>query len=256
MRCHPPSGSSRVQRVTSQQQDHVRLEQRDLLIEEGAARLHLERLGVAVARRPALDDVGDVDVATVEPDRLEQRRQQAPGGADEGFALAVLVLAGRLADGHDACGHRSVPGNGLDAREMQRARGALANPPVELEDLFGRRHHWRSSSAPPDGVVAARGVAREPIIAREHRLRNLDGVGRRTLAKVVDAEEQCDARSPVEVSTDAPHLHVIGAGDGSRHRIGAGPPDRQRQGCRGDSRSSARTLRAVVEQVGVLIWVI
>jgi len=80
----------------------------------------------------------------IEPDRFEQAREQPAGGADKRLSLSVLVLARRLADCHDPRGHRPVPRNGLDAGQMQGARGALANPPVELEDLFGRRHHRAS----------------------------------------------------------------------------------------------------------------
>ncbi len=131
------------QRVTAEQQDDVGLEQLDLLIEEVAARIDLERLGIAVARRPALDDVGDVDVAPVEPGRFEQRGEQASGRPDERLALPVLVLTGRLAHGHDPRRHGPVAGHRLGAREVQRARRALPNPSVKLEDLLGGRHHCR-----------------------------------------------------------------------------------------------------------------
>ena len=64
------------------------------------ARRDLVRLGVAVARRTALEHVGDVDVRPREPDRSEQRLEHLAGLADEGRALAVLVIPGGLAHEH------------------------------------------------------------------------------------------------------------------------------------------------------------
>ena len=50
--------------------------------------------GIAVARRPALHDVRDVDVGAGEPDALDQLRQQLPGAADERLTLQVFLLPG------------------------------------------------------------------------------------------------------------------------------------------------------------------
>ena len=63
----PGAGKESLQRVPAEQQDDVRLQQRDLLIEVVAAGLDLERFGIAIAGRTALDDVGDVDVAPIQP---------------------------------------------------------------------------------------------------------------------------------------------------------------------------------------------
>ena len=144
----PASGSRRVSAWRPSSRITSGWSSVDLLIEEVTAGVDLDGLWVAVARRAALDDVRDVDVASVEPGGLEQRREQASGGADERLAFAILVLARSLAHRHHARGHRAVPGHGLNAREVQRACGARAHPPVELEDLFGRRHHCADSSAP------------------------------------------------------------------------------------------------------------
>ena len=76
--------------MTTQQEDDIGLEQVDLLVEEVAARLDLDGFGIAVARRTALHDVGDVDISPVEPDRLEQACEQPACCADERFALAIL----------------------------------------------------------------------------------------------------------------------------------------------------------------------
>lgn len=54
---------------------------------------------VAVLGRPALDDVGDVDIPfPVEVDGLEHFIEQLAAAADEGLSLEVFVLAGALAD--------------------------------------------------------------------------------------------------------------------------------------------------------------
>ena len=47
----------------AERDDHLRLDRVDLPEQERLALLHFVRLGIAVARRPALDHVGDVDVA-------------------------------------------------------------------------------------------------------------------------------------------------------------------------------------------------
>src|ERR1019366_8652944 len=126
-----------------------------------AAGFDFEGFGIAVARWAALRDIGDVDVASVEPCRLEQAVEQTTRRADEGLALTVLVLARRFTDCHHAGGHRAVPGHRLGAGEVQRAGGALGNASVELEHLLGRRHHWRS-------LVHHTGLARAVHPARPH----------------------------------------------------------------------------------------
>src|SRR5438105_548534 len=82
------SGQQTRERVTAQDENQIGTEHLDLLVEEVAARVHLGLLRVAIARRPALDDVGDVDVAPVETHRFEQAREQLPGRSHEGLALA------------------------------------------------------------------------------------------------------------------------------------------------------------------------
>ena len=61
-------------------------DQRELLLEPRHVVRHLVRLGVAVARRPGLHDVGDEDVAAREPGLRQQRVEELPRAADEGAA--------------------------------------------------------------------------------------------------------------------------------------------------------------------------
>ena len=86
----------------------------DLPEQERLARRDFVRLRIAVARRPALDHVRDVDVAALEADRLDDLRQQLTGAADERLALQVFVRAGRFADehqlAHSDCRRRRRPG--------------------------------------------------------------------------------------------------------------------------------------------------
>ena len=61
----------------------------------------LAGLGVAVAGRPALEDVRDEDVLARQSDALDQRGQELAGLAHERDALAVLVVARGLAHEHE-----------------------------------------------------------------------------------------------------------------------------------------------------------
>ena len=74
-----------------------------LLAQISDAALLLVLLRIAVLRRTAFDDVGDVDVfAAVEVDGVQQLVEELTGSADEGLALYILLLAGTFADEHDA----------------------------------------------------------------------------------------------------------------------------------------------------------
>jgi len=73
------------------------------------------------------DDVGDEDLPPVEPDAGEELVQKLAGGADEGLALKILVIAGGLAEEEDARVTASVAGDRLARAPMERARGAGAD---------------------------------------------------------------------------------------------------------------------------------
>ena len=74
------------------------LKQRDLPLEVGQALGGLERRGIAVARRPALQDIGDVHLLAREADGPQHGVEQLARAADERLALAVLLGPGRLPD--------------------------------------------------------------------------------------------------------------------------------------------------------------
>jgi len=89
-----------LQRELPEGHDHLRLDQLDLAAEVRTAGVELVGLGIAVLRRTALDDVGDVDVIARQLHRLDDVGEQLSGAADKRFALQVLVASGRLADEH------------------------------------------------------------------------------------------------------------------------------------------------------------
>ena len=97
-------GSLRVQqrlrREGPERDHHLRLHHVDLPEQERLAGGHFVGLGVAVAGRPALEDVGDVDVLARVAHRLDDLGEQLAGAADERLALDVFVGARRLAHEH------------------------------------------------------------------------------------------------------------------------------------------------------------
>src|SRR3954454_9220707 len=80
---------------------HARLQEAELPLEVRTAGFDLVGLRVAVARRPALDDVGDVHIVARQPNALDEAREELPGPADERDALLVLFGTGTLADEHE-----------------------------------------------------------------------------------------------------------------------------------------------------------
>ena len=113
------------------------------------------RLGIAIARRAALDDVGDVHVLARQADRLDDLGQQLAGAADERLALLVLVRARRLADEHQV-GVRVADAEHdlLAAQRVQlAARARRADLVLEQRE--------QATSVPPATSVA--GSGRSPL---------------------------------------------------------------------------------------------
>ena len=92
----------------------------------GLAGADLGRQRVAVARRPALEHVGDEDVVAREADPLQQRVEELAGLADEGDALLVLVVAGGLAHEHEVGVGVAVADHHLGAAVAEGAAHAPA----------------------------------------------------------------------------------------------------------------------------------
>src|SRR5262249_16093509 len=116
----------------------LRLDEVELVLQVWRARLDLVRHGVAVHRRPALQHVGDVDVAAAQRDAGKQRVEKLAGRADERLTLTVLVEPWSLADHHHVSRAWPHPGDGLRPGRVQPA--VLAGPDglVELVQLRGQ----------------------------------------------------------------------------------------------------------------------
>src|SRR5450759_5001817 len=123
-------------REVAERGDDLGVDEPNLLREERRARRDLDRDGVAVVRRPALEHVGDVDLRACQADRGEQLVKELPCRADEGLALQVLVLAGSLADEHELRIRVTDTEDEPGPRVAQRAAMAVA-------DVLGeRRKVW------------------------------------------------------------------------------------------------------------------
>ena len=85
---------------------HLGLDDLDLPLDPREAGFHLlgARLAIAVTLagrvRAALEDVGDVNLVTVQPGGLDNLCEQLAGRADKRLAFLVLVQPRRLADEH------------------------------------------------------------------------------------------------------------------------------------------------------------
>ena len=151
----------RLRRGIAERHQHVRVHQFDLALDERQADLRLLRRRRAVAGRPPRNDVGDVGLAAVEPDRGDHPVEQLAGAADKRQALDVLVAARRLADEHDARLRIAVG-------EYQPRRGVFQRAAVEifqqraqrLQRRRGARRFARDAiAASGAGAISLRGTA-------------------------------------------------------------------------------------------------
>src|SRR5207237_6167541 len=127
--------------------DQLGLDQLDRPPEVRLARFDLLRQRVAVARRPAFYDVGDIDVLTAQADAVEEVREELSCSADERHALLVLVEAGRLADEHQLGGRRAGAENDLRPALRERTlRAAGDHVAVGEEAQLSSSHRTRRNS--------------------------------------------------------------------------------------------------------------
>ena len=127
-----------LRRHPSKQAHHLGRDGFPLGFEPAGAGPHLLGAGIAIVRRPALDDIHDVHRAAIQPQRGQHPIQQLPRATDERLALRVLVAARRLADEQDVrmriadAEHHLVPG----ARQL--AGGAVRGLPGQFIQINGR----------------------------------------------------------------------------------------------------------------------
>jgi hypothetical protein len=178
----------RLRREAAHHQHQPRLQQFDLPQQERLAGRHLLRLRVAVARRTALQHVGDEHrPLRVRLPRAADRGQhvveQAAGLADEGLAARVFLGPGRLADQHPRRRPAADAEDGVCARPAQLAGRAGGHRRLQLLPVHRRdrrRARCRRRALPGDrlrrdfpgrrGRGRLRAVAADPFRAELHRL--------------------------------------------------------------------------------------
>ncbi len=87
-------------RETSQRNNDLRVDRRDLPLKVGRTGGHLIRQGVSIARRPAFHHVGDENVLSLEAGLREEFVEELTGVADEGATLPVFVPARPFSNQH------------------------------------------------------------------------------------------------------------------------------------------------------------
>ncbi len=177
-------------------QHELRLEQRDLAHEVGQAGGDLLRLRIAVARRPALEHVGDeyVAVARTRPMACSMASSSCPAAPTKGSPRRSSSAPGRLADhepvGLRGCRRRTRPGcawrAGAQRCSSALPRAALAT--ARLQALRGCGARQRSQVAGSMLPRLGHGAAAQPSAAarracaaprrRCRALRRYCGVGR------------------------------------------------------------------------------
>src|SRR6267143_60083 len=121
-----------VHGVTAERDDRARLQDLEMAAQPHIACGHLVGQRIAVLGWPVPDDVGDEDLRAIEPDAGEELVEELPGGADEGTALHVLVVARCLAEEEDARFAASLTVDGRPRAAVEGTGGAGA-------DLRGQR---------------------------------------------------------------------------------------------------------------------
>ena len=124
--------------------------------EERLALVDLVGLGIAVARRPALHDVGDVDVFAREAHRLDDLREQLPRAADEGSPCTSSSAPGPSPTNISVASGLPDAEDDLRAAAVQLAARAVADigaDRLESECVAGAAGATGATGAP--GVAAA-----------------------------------------------------------------------------------------------------
>ena len=140
------------------QGDHDRrADERDLLLEVGAAGLDLAGSRIPVLGGAALDHVGDVALGPCDPDLLEHEAvEEFARAPDEGLALQVFLVTRALADEEEGRPGVAHPEDDLGATRGQRALGAAEG--------FGAQPFPRRPDARRHGFSAAGGTWSHPSV--------------------------------------------------------------------------------------------
>src|SRR5690348_18387884 len=103
---HRSRSQKAFHRYGTERDQHLRLNDLDLLKQIRPARLHFCQRWSAVSKTsgrhiwPALQDIGNVYFAAIEVHRLDNFRQQLAGASDKRFTLLVFIRSWRFTDEH------------------------------------------------------------------------------------------------------------------------------------------------------------
>ena len=106
------------------------------------------------------NDIRDKDLPPVEANAGQELVQKLAGGADEGLALQILVIARGLAKEEDAGVGAPVAGDRLARAPMERARGAGANLSRDQLEVRPRRILHGADYGPREPVFGPGGALR------------------------------------------------------------------------------------------------
>ena len=109
----------------------------DLLKQEGRASVSLLRLGNAILRGPAFDDIRDINLFALQTHGGNHVVEQLAGAADEWKSLGIFVGAWPLAHKHQSSVRITIAKNDLVAASGKSAPGAIADLLVYGEQRFG-----------------------------------------------------------------------------------------------------------------------
>jgi len=93
----------------------------------------------AALEAEVLHRIRDVDLVARDACSVNRLGEQAPGGADEGLSLEILLVAGLLAHEHEARAGASLREDDLRGILPELAAPAIGSGPSQLVDVPG----WR-----------------------------------------------------------------------------------------------------------------
>ena len=123
-------------RKVAERTDYQRFHDRNLLLEKYTAKLDLRGLGIAVIRRPALQNICDVNILAAESDSRQQLFQQFSSLPDERYSLLVFVVPWRLTNENNTGFGTSATENQIGSRLAKLALSAALNAPAKLDQAF------------------------------------------------------------------------------------------------------------------------
>ena len=121
--------------VAAKSDDELWLEQPYLLVKPWAAGCHFLGQRVAVAGRPAFDDIGNKDLWPREADGAEKVVEQLAGSPHEGPALSILMEARTLANEHDLGALVALSGHNLCSLFAEAAGNAFPGSLGEFPEI-------------------------------------------------------------------------------------------------------------------------